>query len=313
MIEVRHLTRYYGEFAALNDVSFEIREGEIIGLLGLNGAGKSTTLKILAGLLTPSEGTVRFDGVDMTENPTAVRSRIGYLPEEPPLYRDMTVNAFLTHIGRLKGMGAADVARRLPDVVKLTKLEGREHQVIGTLSHGYKKRVGIAQAVIHDPKLVILDEPISGLDPQQIVGMRDVIRGLAQGRGVIVSSHILSEISQTSDRILVIHGGKLVAQGTEAELAERAGAGDRRVMITVRGDAERFGAFLKAHPTVLTASPAAGHRPGLACMRVELRDPSGREKLVPDLLTAGFPLWTLEGPEDDLEGIFLGLTRQDAA
>lgn len=313
MIEVRDLTRYYGDFAALSGVSFEIREGEIIGLLGLNGAGKSTTLKILAGLLTPSEGTVRFDGVDMTQEPEAVRSRIGYLPEEPPLYRDMTVLAFLRHIGRLKGMSAADVERRLPEVVKLTQLEGREQQVIGTLSHGYRKRVGIAQAVIHDPKLVILDEPISGLDPKQIVGMRDVIRGLAAGRGVIVSSHILSEISQTSDRILVIHGGKLVAHGSEAELAERAGAGDRKLIVTVKGDADAFERFVASHPAVASSRRSAAVRPGLAAVAVELHEASGREKLLPDAIAAGFPLWLVEGPEDDLEDIFLGLTRQDAA
>lgn len=313
MIEVQNLTRYYGDFPALDGVSFHIGEGEIIGLLGLNGAGKSTTLKILAGLITPSEGTVRFAGIDMTEDPESVRSKIGYLPEDPPLYKDMTVSAFLAHIGRLKGMSASAVAARLPEVIRLTQLEGRESQVIGTLSHGFRKRVGIAQAVIHDPKLVILDEPISGLDPKQIVGMRDVIRGLATGRGVIVSSHILSEISQTSDRILVIHGGKLVAQGTEAQLAERAGAGDRRLVITVKGDPTAFAAFLAKHPAVLTSRPSASTRVGTASAAIELRDPSGRDAVVRDALAAGFSLWLLEGPADDLEEIFLGLTRQDAA
>jgi ABC-2 type transport system ATP-binding protein len=198
MIEVTDLTRYYGAFAALDRVSFKIDRGEIIGLLGLNGAGKSTTLKILAGLLTPSEGTVKFDGVDITDNPDSVRSQIGSLPEDPPLYRDMTVTAFLKYIGRLKGMTGAQVNERLPHVVQLAQLEGREQQVIGTLSHGFRKRVGIAQAVIHDPKLVILDEPISGLDPKQIVEhARGHPRTSAKGRAVIVSSHILSEISQT--------------------------------------------------------------------------------------------------------------------
>ncbi|MCA9566185.1 MAG: ABC transporter ATP-binding protein, partial [Myxococcales bacterium] len=276
MIEVRHLTRYYGSFAALEDVSFEIREGEIIGLLGLNGAGKSTTLKILAGLITPSEGEVKFEGHDVTENPEAVRSRIGYLPESPPLYKDMTVSAFLTHIGRLKGMSAADVQRRLPSVIELAQLQGREDQIIDTLSHGYRKRVGIAQAVLHDPRLVILDEPISGLDPRQIVGMREVIRGLADKRGVIVSSHILSEISQTCDRILVIDGGRLVAQGTEAELAERAGGGERRIQITVKGDEARFVEWLAAHPAVEAAKPLLATHPGTAVAHVELKERDGR-------------------------------------
>lgn len=312
MIEVDNLTRYYGEFAAVQNVSFKIQEGEIIGLLGLNGAGKSTTLKILSGLITASQGTVRMGGVDITEDPNAVRSRIGYLPEEPPLYRDMTVTAFLKHIGRLKGMNEAQIAERLAPVMKLAQLEGREWQVIGTLSHGYKKRVGIAQAILHDPKLVILDEPISGLDPKQIVGMRDVIRGLAKGRGVIVSSHILSEISQTCDRILVINDGKLVAQGTEEELAARAGGGDRKLVVTVRGETEALLAFALKHDAVQSAQAAHQVRPGFGRATVVFKDTEGRARFVPDLIAAGQVIWLLEGPEDELEGIFLGLTGKAA-
>lgn len=313
MIEVRNLTRYYGTFAALDDVSFTIGEGEIIGLLGLNGAGKSTTLKILAGLITPSEGQVTFEGVDVTEDPEAVRSRIGYLPENPPLYRDMTVTAFLTHIGRLKGMSAAEVTRRLPGIIELAQLQGREHQIIDTLSHGYRKRVGIAQAVLHDPRLVILDEPISGLDPRQIVGMREVIRGLADKRGVIVSSHILSEISMTCDRILVIHDGRLVAQGTESELAGLSGGGDTKVHLTVRGESAPFMEWLRAHPAVASARTLPDTHPGTAAAHVTFHARDGRTKLVPDLVAAGFELWLLEGPEDDLEEIFLGLTTSKGA
>lgn len=310
MIEVKNLTRYYGTFAALNDVSFGIGEGEIIGLLGLNGAGKSTTLKILAGLIAPSDGEVLFDGVDVTENPESVRSRIGYLPESPPLYRDMTVTSFLTHIGRLKGMSDADVQRRMASVIELAQLQGREDQIIDTLSHGYRKRVGIAQAVLHDPKLVILDEPISGLDPRQIVGMREVIRGLAKGRGVIVSSHILSEISQTCDRILVINDGKLVAKGTEAELASMAGGGDTKLNVTVKGDVERFPAWVAAHASVADSRLVPSLDPELVTMHVEFHEPNGRTSLVPDAIAAGFVVWLLEGPEDDLEEIFLGLTKE---
>ena len=312
MIEVDNLTRYYGEFAAVQNVSFKIQEGEIIGLLGLNGAGKSTTLKILSGLITASAGTVRMGGVDITEDPNAVRSRIGYLPEEPPLYKDMTVTAFLKHIGRLKGMTEAQIGQRLDPVIKLAQLEGREWQVIGTLSHGYKKRVGIAQAILHDPKLVILDEPISGLDPKQIVGMRDVIRGLAKGRGVIVSSHILSEISQTCDRILVINDGKLVAQGTEEELASRAGGGDRKLVVTVRGETEPLLAFARNHAAVHSAEAAHQIRPGFGRATVVFKDTDGRARFVPDLIAAGQVIWLLEGPEDELEGIFLGLTGKAA-
>lgn len=309
MIEVHGLTRYYADFVALEDVSFRVGEGEIIGLLGLNGAGKSTTLKILAGLLMPSSGTVRIDGLDALQNPEALRSRIGYLPEEPPLYRDMTVVSFLRHIGRLKGMSRAEIERRLPEVLALADLKQRANQVISTLSHGYRKRVGIAQAVIHDPKLVILDEPISGLDPAQIVEMRKVVRNLGKGRAVMISSHILGEISQTCDRILVLNQGRLVAQGTEAELTARGG--HTRLILTVRGEAAAFEAWLAGHPHVKAVSPQPA-QPGTASALVELHG-DVREQLLAELIGAGFGLRLVEGPDDELEEIFLGLIQQESA
>lgn len=309
MIEVTGLTRYYGEFAAVKDVSFQIKEGEIVGLLGLNGAGKSTTMKILAGLLAPSLGRVVIDGVDVAEAPEALRGRIGYLPEDPPVYKEMTVTAFLAHAGRLKGMSGDAIRRRLPQVVQMAQLQGREDQVIGTLSHGFRKRVGIAMSVIHDPRLVILDEPISGLDPQQIVEMRKVVRGLGEGRAVIISSHILSEISQTCDRILVYHQGRLVAQGTENELAHRSGA-DNRVSLTVRGSAQAFLDWAQGHPRVVRVSPRTVEPP-FASALLEL-DGDNREAVVADAIGAGFGVRLVEAPADELEEIFLGLTREAA-
>lgn len=305
MIEVSGLTRYYGEFAALKDVSFSVREGEIIGLLGLNGAGKSTTLKVLAGLIPPSKGKVTIDGIDVAEASDDLKARIGYLPEDPPLYRDMTVSAFLAYIGRLKGMSAADVRKRVPEVVALTDLGGRENQVIGTLSHGYRKRVGIAQAVIHNPRLVILDEPISGLDPKQIIEMRKVIRNLGKGRAVMISSHILSEISQTCDRLVVLHEGRLLAQGTEDELA--TGLGDARIVLTVTGDQAAFEQWLQAHPLVEKMWPRQVAR--YASAMVDLVGDS-REQLIAEALAAGFGIRLVEVPDDELEEIFLGLTRE---
>ena len=309
MIEVRNITRYYGEFAALQDVSFQLKEGEIIGLLGLNGAGKSTTLKILAGLIAPSSGSVLIEGVALDETP-ALRSQIGFLPEDPPLYTEMTVTSFLRHIGRIKGMPAARIEQRLPEVIRLADLGGREHQVIATLSHGYKKRVGIAQAIIHDPKLVILDEPISGLDPAQIVEMRKVVRNLGSNHAVIISSHILGEVSQTCDRILVIGGGRLVAQGTEAELVHRTG-GDARIVITVRGDADSFEKWLTENERV-TRVVSKNADDGMACVMIDMNGDQ-REALLPEIAAAGFGLRLIEAPEDELEEIFLGLTQQEAA
>lgn len=309
MIEVSHLTRYYGEFPALNDVSFQVSQGEIIGLLGLNGAGKSTTLKILAGLVPPSSGTVRVDGVDIVSDPQAVLARIGYLPEDPPLYEDMTVEAFIRHIGRLKGMSAADVDRRLPEVLATTDLTHRRRQVIETLSHGYRKRVGIAQAIVHDPRLVILDEPISGLDPEQIVEMRTVIRSLATGRAVLVSSHILSEIEQTCDRIFVIRDGRLVAQGTEEELT--AGVRRTALRVTVRDPKGDFAAWIGRHPTVETVE-AASAPTGSVAVIVNLHEDQ-REQLAADLIAAGYGLRGLEAAQDALEELFLGLNRPGVA
>ena len=305
MIEVNHLTRYYGDFAALRDVSFSVREGEIIGLLGLNGAGKSTTLKVLAGLLPPSEGTVTVDGTDVASAADAFRARIGYLPEDPPLYRDMTVAGFLRFVAKLRGLPSADVENRVREVVAITSLQGREDQVIGTLSHGYRKRVGIAQAVIHNPRLVILDEPISGLDPRQILEMRTVIRDLGKGRAVLVSSHILSEISQTCDRIFVLHEGRLVAIGTEDELTARTAAGSK-VHISIRGDQAAFEAWLRANPRVSSVAARPVH--GLASATVTLVD-DNRESLLAELIAAGFAVRRVEEPDDELESIFLGLTR----
>lgn len=310
VIQVTGLTRYYGLFPAIEDVSFDVGEGEIIGLLGLNGAGKSTTLKCLVGLLAPSAGTVIIDGLNVEDDPGALASRIGYLPENPPLYEDMTVSDFLMHCGRLKGMDAASVSRRLPEVLALADLAGRESQRIGTLSHGYRKRVGIAQAIIHDPKLVVLDEPISGLDPAQIVEMRRVIRNLGSGRAVILSSHILGEISQTCDRILVVHEGSLVAQGTESELSTRATPA-AKLDLTVRGDTDALKTFLEGHAAV-TDTTIIDSRDGVVRANITLED-AQRESLLADLIGAGFGLRLVEAPQDELEEIFLSLTRGGAA
>ncbi|MBW1877207.1 MAG: ABC transporter ATP-binding protein [Deltaproteobacteria bacterium] len=307
MIQVSNLTRYYGEFAALQDVSFEIREGEVVGLLGLNGAGKTTTLQILAGLLPTSGGDVTVDGIDLVAASDELRQRIGFLPEDPPLYRDMTVEGFLRHMGRLRGMSQEALTRRMPDILELAQLKGKEQQVIATLSHGFRKRVGIAQSVIHDPRLVLLDEPISGLDPVQIVEMRSVVRRLGEGRMVLISSHNLPEISQTCDRILVLRDGRLVAQGTEEQLARRLG--DARIVLTVRGEQAALEKWLQEHPKVERMDP----RPvsGLYASAVVDLEGDVREELIRDLIGAGFGVRLIEVPDDELEEIFLGLTRDD--
>ena len=315
MIEVQSLSRFYGAHQAVNNVSFSIQANEVIGFLGLNGAGKSTTLKVIAGLLPPSSGTVVVDGVDVTQAPVSFRSRIGYLPEEPPLYREMTVSEFLTFLGQLRGMSAAALRARLPQVIQKCQLSGQEQRVIGELSHGFKKRVGIAQAIIHQPRLVILDEPISGLDPRQISEMRAVIRGLAAEATVLVSSHILSEISQTCDRILVLNRGRLVGQGTEAELS--SGQHAQRSLslhLTLRGTAAAVQGLLSGHPAVAscTVAAAAGGEAGLVRATVALHQ-DDREALIAALVAGGVGVRLVAEETSELEQIFLNLTREDAA
>lgn len=306
MIKVEGLTRYYGRFPAIRDVSFTIDDRVIVGFLGLNGAGKSTVLKCLGGLLMPSAGTVRINGIDALAHPEKLRSRIGFLPEDPPLYRDMQVRDFLRWCGRMKGMTSEDVDRRLPEVLQICDLEHMADRVIETLSHGYRKRVGIAQAIIHDPDLVILDEPISGLDPVQIVGMRKVLRQLKGTCTILVSSHILSEISATCDRLLVLHEGRIVADGSEEELSERL-EGRSRIDVAVRGD------FATARQAILSVDGVTdvveGHeRNGVVELDVGLaRD--AREEVVAALVEAGLGIRRVDEAESELENVFIGLTQ----
>ncbi|MBV8760280.1 MAG: ABC transporter ATP-binding protein [Deltaproteobacteria bacterium] len=234
MIRATNVSKFYGGKRALGPVSFEINPGETVGFLGLNGAGKTTALRILACDLRPSNGTVEVGGVDAVADPHEVRKRIGFLPENPPLYTDMTVIDYLKFAGELRGMTATQVKKRMSEVLEVTDLTDVSGDFIGTLSHGYRQRVGVAQAIIHQPKFLILDEPTRGLDPVQIVEMRNLIHDLKQNHTVLISSHILTEISQTCDRLLVLGKGELLGKGTESELASHKGE-IRAITVTLRG------------------------------------------------------------------------------
>jgi ABC-2 type transport system ATP-binding protein len=235
MIRASNVSKFYGGKRALGPVSFEINPGETVGFLGLNGAGKTTALRILACDLRPSGGTVEVGGVDAVADPHEVRKRIGFLPENPPLYTDMIVTDYLKFAGELRGMSANAVKKRMSEVLEVTDLTDVSGDMIGTLSHGYRQRVGVAQAIIHQPKFLILDEPTRGLDPVQIVEMRNLIHDLKQNHTVLISSHILTEISQTCDRLLVLGKGNLLGAGTETELSSIKGE-IRGITVTVRGD-----------------------------------------------------------------------------
>ncbi len=233
MIRASNLSKFYGGKRALGPVTFEINDGETVGFLGLNGAGKTTALRILACDLRPSSGTIEVGGVDAVAEPHEVRKRIGFLPENPPLYMDMSVSDYLRFAGELRGMSKAEVKRRMPEVLEITDLGDVANDTIATLSHGYRQRVGVAQAIVHDPKFLILDEPTRGLDPVQIVEMRNLIHDLKQNHTVMISSHILTEISQTCDRLLILGRGKILGVGSEHDLAASESE-IRQITVTVR-------------------------------------------------------------------------------
>lgn len=218
MIDVRDISKYYASKRAVNNLSFSISEGEIVGLLGLNGAGKSTVLKILSCFLQPTEGEALIGGYSVTKQPQKVRELIGFLPDTPPLYGEMTVTSYLRYVAKLKGCSLPLVEDMVANSMDKTNLAGYENVQLSELSQGYRQRVGIAQAIVHNPKVLILDEPINGLDPVQIIEMRDLILSLKGRHTVILSSHILSEITKTCDRVLVIENGQMVAQGEQKDL-----------------------------------------------------------------------------------------------
>jgi len=316
VIEIQELYKYYGDRRALGPLSTRIGQGEVVGLLGLNGAGKTTTLRILACDLLPTSGSVRVAGIDVVERPDEVRAKVGYLPDRPPLYDDMTVREYLSYAARLRNVPVAQVKKRVTDVAELTEIAEVGNQLIGSLSHGFKQRVGIAQAIVHGPELVVLDEPISGLDPVQIMEMRDLVRGLRGAHTVVVSSHILTEISETCDRILVIKDGRIAWSGTETELSATLKQG-MHIALTLRtAGASSESTADKARATlsgingvrdVEVLEPAeAGD--GIATLRVAITS-DVREEVGKGLIAAGVGILELSR-EKELESMFLELLEE---
>ena len=232
MITVEHLTKCYGDFTAVNDLSFEIEEGHVYGFLGPNGAGKSTTMNIMTGCLSPTEGHVRIDGYDILEQANQAKRLIGYLPEQPPLYMNETPEEYLRFVGQAKGLRGSDLEQQIHEVMEQTKIQDVRRRCISALSKGYRQRVGIAQALLGRPKVIILDEPTVGLDPIQIIEIRDLIRQLGQSHTVIFSSHILSEVQTICDQILIIAKGRLIAFDQPENLEKRLLSPDEITLVT---------------------------------------------------------------------------------
>ena len=304
MIVAENLTKYYGSRIALDDVSFAIESREVVGLLGLNGVGKTTTLRILSGLLVPSSGTVRVHGIDMARDPEGLRARIGFAPETPPLYEDMGVCEFLTFVAHIRGM-TGKVAPAVDEALAALDLTSVADAPISTLSHGYRRRVGIAQAIVNRPELILLDEPTGGLDPVQVVQMRELILSLRARHAIMLSSHALGEVQKVCDRILVLQKGRIAVQGSEAELAARL-AGNTSVRLEVRGARAALEQALA--PTGHRLVAVDSEREGITRATVELRD-DAREELVRILVQAGLGVRRLEPREVEIESIFLELIR----
>tara|TARA_R110002096_G_scaffold16898_10_gene57996 strand:+ start:3557 stop:4516 length:960 start_codon:yes stop_codon:yes gene_type:complete len=313
MIRADNVCKYYGDKRALGPVSFEISDGETVGFLGLNGAGKTTALRIFACDLRPSQGSVIVGDIDAVKNPHEVRKRIGYLPEHPPLYQDMEVEEYLAYAGKLRQMSKSQIVKRMPAVLEATDLKDVRGEIISTLSHGYRQRVGVGQAIIHEPMLLILDEPTRGLDPVQIVEMRNMIQNLKDNHTVLVSSHILTEISETCDRLLVLGNGEVLASGSEADLANKM-QGTSRTMVAVKAASESSNEEVaKALREIesVTSVTIGGSEEGATLFEV-MSSGEVRAEVCRAMVGGGHDVLQLARNHRELENIFLKLVKKGA-
>jgi ABC-2 type transport system ATP-binding protein len=309
MIEVRGLTKDFGTMRALDNVSFGIGRGEVLGFLGPNGAGKSTTMKIITTFLAADSGSVKVDGIDVLEKPLDVRRRIGYLPENVPLYLDMNVHEYLKFVGEARGLSGRLLADRLDWCVQACGLVTEYKKTIGELSKGYKQRTGLAQALIHDPDILILDEPTSGLDPLQILGIRDLIKSLAGSKTIIFSTHILQEVSPVTDRVVIINEGRIIADGRIGDLSRDA-MGTNRVYVGIRGAQGQAETALRALDGIVEVATLGSDQD---THRFEVRaafDLDLTGALVSLAASHGWALTELHESPFSLEDTFIALTQR---
>ncbi len=305
-IVVENLTKKYGEQKAVNDISFEIKTGEVVGFLGPNGAGKSTTMKIITCFMAPSSGDVRLDSDSIHADPEAIKKKIGYLPENNPLYLDMPVVEYLRFSAEIQGVAKANIPKRIADMIDRCGLDREKHKNINELSKGYRQRVGLAQAMIHDPEILILDEPTTGLDPNQIVEIRKLIKDLGKEKTVILSSHILSEVEATCDRILIINRGRIVADGTSDTLRSQS-QGQELLKISIEASAEEVEKAVRGLATVEKVSSIDGKD---GWFNVQSKPEASSRKEIFDLCVQNkWYLMEMTGLETRLEDVFQKLTK----
>jgi ABC-2 type transport system ATP-binding protein len=312
VIEVQHLTKRYGKVTAVDDLSFTVERGEILGFLGPNGAGKTTTMRVLTGYMPPSDGKAIVAGYDVFEHPIEAKRRTGYLPETPPLYPEMTVREYLEFVGRINSVAGADRPRRLAEVMELTRIADMAGRHCGKLSKGYRQRVGLAQALLHNPEVLILDEPTSHLDPKQIIETRTLIKELAGDHTIILSTHILPEVSQTCQRIVIINKGRMVAIDTPENLTARL-RGSETMFVHLDTSGVNPEAVLAEVPGVTRVAASTG--PGLTGS-YEVESDEGRDirrDLVSTIVMHGWGLLELRPVRISLEEVFLHLTTEDSA
>jgi len=311
-IKVENLTKFYGEQAAVKNISFEINTGEIVGFLGPNGAGKSTTMKMITTYLTPSEGKIYVNELDTIDNSLEVRKKIGYLPEQNPLYQDMNVLDYLKYAAELESVPGGEITNSIKRMVEVCGLGDVQHKDIGELSKGYRQRVGLAQAMIHDPDVIILDEPTSGLDPNQIVEIRKLIKQLGKEKTLVLSTHILQEVEATCDRVLIINNGEIVADGTPDSLQNKF-KGQVEVTLILKKDSTDKELVLRAISSVRNVDKAKIVRHDDNTIHINISGNKGediREDLFRKIVSMNMVLLGLHQEETSLEDIFRQLTTK---
>jgi ABC-2 type transport system ATP-binding protein len=311
LIEVQNVTKRYGQHVAVDHINFTVNKGEILGFLGPNGAGKSTTMNIITGYISATEGTIKVDGYDILENPLEVKKRIGYLPEFPPLYMDMTVEEYLEFVSNIKKVDVNNKKKTLDKVTELTGIGDVRGRLIKNLSKGYKQRVGVAQAMIGNPEVLILDEPTVGLDPKQIIEIRNLIKELGKEHTIILSSHILPEVSAVCERVIIINKGQLVASDTPENLSRRIGDSSK-LILRVSGPDKQVLKTIREIQGVKYADIQGNKEPDTVDILVEAqKDIDIRKSLFFAMSRAQYPILMMKSMDMTLEDIFLHVTTEE--